>query len=224
MQLTLPRKELEQLIARQLGSLFVWLDDEAEVISRLTTLSLARCERGFTHIANKYYSDNGEARFDPFHSGQYTFFLYQLSHLAWKEAGNRSLADRIYYLNKALNGLDLFYEVELPPVWCCDHPVGSVIGRGKIGNYFSFIQGCTIGNNGGVFPTLGQFVWMLSGSKVLGNCTIGDEVVLGANTLVKDEDIPGRSLVFGASPNLVIKPLGEKTRDRLMKKWRIHDL
>jgi serine O-acetyltransferase len=44
------------------------------------------------------------------------------------DVANTTLADRIYYLNKALNGLDLFYEVEMPDVFYLDHPVGTVIG------------------------------------------------------------------------------------------------
>nr|WP_229026808.1 MULTISPECIES: hypothetical protein [Eggerthella] len=46
---------------------------------------------------------------------------------------------------------------------------------------------------------------MLSDSKVIGDCEIGSNVIIGANAYVKDVDIPSNSLVFGQSPNLVIK-------------------
>lgn len=36
-------------------------------------------------------------------------------------------------------------------------------------------------------------------------CHIGDNVTLGAGALVKDTDIPSNSIVFGQSPNLIIK-------------------
>lgn len=46
---------------------------------------------------------------------------------------------------------------------------------------------------------------MLSNSKVLGGCKIGSHVIISANTYIKDTDIPSGSIVFGQSPNFVIK-------------------
>lgn len=103
-----------------------------------------------------------------------------------------------------MNGLDLFYQVELPEYFTLDHPVGSVIGRGKYSNGFSFGQNCTVGNNK-IYPILGKKFRMCANSTILGNCKVGDNVTLGAGTLVKDQDIPSNSLVFGHSPNLIIK-------------------
>jgi serine O-acetyltransferase len=108
-----------------------------------------------------------------------------------------------------LNHLDLFYEVNLPKVFFLDHPVCSVIGRAVYGELFSFSQNCTVGNNKGVYPTIGRNVRMASGSKVLGDCRIGDNVIISANAYVKDTDIPSCSLVFGSSPNLVLKSRSE---------------
>ena len=48
--------------------------------------------------------------------------------------------DKIYYLNRLLNSVDLFYKVTLPDIFMLDHPLGSVIGRGTFGNYFSFYR------------------------------------------------------------------------------------
>jgi serine O-acetyltransferase len=93
----------------------------------------------------------------------------------------------------------------MPDVFFLDHPVGSVLGRATYGLNFSFSQNCTVGNNKGIFPTIGKNVQMLSGSKILGRCKIGDNVIVSANTYIKDTDIPANSLVFGSSPNLVIK-------------------
>lgn len=46
---------------------------------------------------------------------------------------------------------------------------------------------------------------MWSGVTVVGNCKVGDHVTFAAGTYVKDTDIPDYSLVFGRSPNLIIK-------------------
>jgi len=56
---------------------------------------------------------------------------------------------------------------------------------------------------------IGENVRMMSGSKILGECIVGDHVVFSANTYIKDTDIPSCSIVFGSSPNLVIKRKNE---------------
>jgi serine O-acetyltransferase len=46
---------------------------------------------------------------------------------------------------------------------------------------------------------------MTAGSMVFGDSKIGDNVTIAVGACVKDEDIPDHSLVFGHSPNLIIK-------------------
>jgi serine O-acetyltransferase len=206
MTLELPAESLLELVARQLSNLFIYsADAEEELLRTALHQALADCEVCFAANPNKYFCQDGVALFNPFHSGQYCIFLYFLS----REAGKlttTTLADRIYCLNKALNGCDLFHQVQLPTIFRLDHPVGSVMGRAKYGNYFSFAQNCTVGNNNGVYPVIGERVTMCVGSKILGNCQIGSNVILGADACVKDESVPDNSLVFGASPQLIIKP------------------
>ena len=79
------------------------------------------------------------------------------------------------------------------------------MGRAEYSDFFSFSQGCTVGNNKGIYPTFGTSVFMLSNSKVIGDCVIGDNVIISAGTYIKDASIPSNSLVFGESPNLIIK-------------------
>jgi len=200
-------EEIRELVAKQLDHLFLFDPaSEQAVLEEGVETALDKCELCFSSTANKYYQRDDQPYFNPFHSGQYSIFLYFLSRAvftAHPEA--RSLADRIYYLNKALNGFDLFYEVEMPEIFFLDHPVGSVLGRAQYGSHFSFSQNCTVGNNKGIFPILGKNVQMMSGAKILGNCRIGDNVIVAANTYIKDTDIPADSLVFGSSPNLTIK-------------------
>ena len=104
-----------------------------------------------------------------------------------------------------MNGCDLYHEVNLPHYFTLDHPVGSVMGRAEYGEGFSFGQNCTVGNNKGIYPVLGENVRMCANSSIIGNCRIGDNVIIGANSGVKDEDVPDNSIVFGYSPHLIIK-------------------
>ena len=179
-------------------------DDKLLIINLLQEKVIDRLENNFKMNHNKYYFQGNETYFNMFHSGQYCIFLYYLSNEIWK-SGNSILADKIYYLNKIMNGVDLFYEVELPDYFSLDHPVGSVIGRAHYSNGFSFSQNCTVGNNKGIYPVLGKNFIMCANSMIIGNCHVGDNVTLGAGCLVKDQDIPSNSLVFGQSPNLIIK-------------------
>lgn len=208
MQTEISQNDLVLLVIRQLESLFLPLTaDEKDCLRQMILLALPRCEHCYLHTRFKRYTENGEARFNPYHSGQYAVFLYFLANTLRKQAApeRRSLADRLYFLNKALNGLELYYEVEMPSIFMLDHPVGTVIGRAEFSDYFAFSQNCTVGNNWDKYPRLGHHVAMLAGSKLIGNCRVGNHVILAANTCVIDTDIPDGSIVFGSSPHLTFK-------------------
>lgn len=198
----------EILLIHQLKNNFLLSKEEEKLICRGNLLKEAE-NRTITALAGfhkKYYG----GFIDPLNSVMYCNYLYWVSHLLFK-AGESHIADKIYYLNKMLNAVELFYEVELPDIWSCEHPIGSVMGRAEYGNYFFFYQGCTVGGNrhgmGGeiIYPVIGEHVTMFSGSKVLGNSRIGDNVTLAANSYVINIDIPSNSIVFGQSPELIIK-------------------
>ena len=188
----------------QLESLFGIDSSEREALLAIHEKAESKTIYGLLHSTNKYFSHCKENDLNPLHSVMHCIYCYWLSRLAFL-TGATSIADKIYYLNKAMNGVELFYEVNMPDIWGCDHPLGAVMGRAEFGDYFSFIQGCTVGNNKGVYPVIGNHVSMLSHSKILGKSHIGNHVILSANSYVKDEDIPDYSIVFGMSPHLVIK-------------------
>jgi len=197
---------LKKLIQHQIQNLFLLEETETETLTRSLPDVLKQTERCFLESKNKYYKKDRKTFFSIYHSGQYCIFLYFLArYIFLSKPENRTLADKIYYLNRTLNGVDLYYEVEMPEVFHLDHPIGSVMGRATYGKNFTFSQHCTVGNNKGIFPRIGENVSMLSGSKILGDCIIGDNVIVSANTYIKDADVPANSLVFGSSPNLIIK-------------------
>ncbi len=208
MQFEIPETEIRVLVPRQLENLFLPLTaEEKRVLDEGITAALPRCEKCFSVTPYKGYRRDGEVLFNPYHSGQYSIFLYFLSNTLAKQSPEcRSLAARIYYLNKALNSVELYFEVELPDIFFVDHPLGSVIGRAVFKDHFAFHQNCTVGNNRGLYPRIGKHVTMLANSQIIGDCDIGDHVMLAANTCVIDEDVPECSLVFGRSPNLIFKP------------------
>ena len=198
------QSEIPSILIHQLESFFPVDEKEKECVTGLIERVMERLEYCFGPNPNKYYHRNGETYFNPFNAGQYTIFLYYYSREVFL-LSNYFLADKIYYLNKIMNSCDLFYEVELPDFFMLDHPQGTVMGRAKYSNGLSFSQYSTVGNNNGIYPIIGENCRMCMNSAIIGNCHIGDNVTIGAGTIVKDEDIPSNSMVFGQSPNLIIK-------------------
>ena len=135
-------------------------------------------------------------------SGRYFCIIF---HIICTILGGGELKDKIFYLNKIMNGIDIFYDVKLPDFFTLNHQVGTVIGRGRFSDGFSFIQNCTVGESFGKWPTIGRDCCMCAGSSIIGDSFIGDNVLIGANATVKDETIPSNVIVFGESPNLIIK-------------------
>jgi serine O-acetyltransferase len=95
-------------------------------------------------------------RFDHLHSSQYTIFLYYLANTLWKRGAERALCNKLFGLNKALNGIDLFYEIELPEVFFIGHSVGIVLAKADYGNRLVLYQNSTVGKNHGEAPVLGE--------------------------------------------------------------------
>ncbi len=205
----------------QLKNFFGVLDSDLHYLDKHLDEAIDRTLFCYSHIRNKYFRADDV---NVFHSGQYFIFLYYLSNTIYRneiknaadysnyDTAVRNTCDKIYCLNKIVSCCEAYYEVALPDYFLVDHPLSSVIGRANIGNGFLFIQGCTVGGNGGVYPTLGENVFMMSNSKVLGNSTIGSNVLIGANCYIKDMTIPDNVMVFGQYPNVIIK---ENYADRI---------
>lgn len=198
--------DAKQQLIKQLDSLYVIEDFEIAAIDSVYETVLESLAVMFKYISNKYYYEGGITKFNPLHVAQWTIFLYQIARKLYLESpSDIDLCDKIYGLSKSVSSADIFYETKMPNIWVCDHPQGSVMGRAEYSDYFSFNQGCTVGNNRGKYPRLGKYVHMMSNSKVLGDCTIGSHVLLAANSYIIDEDIPSYSIVFGQHPNIIIK-------------------
>ena len=74
------------------------------------------------------------------HADEYASFLFFLSSQAWRD-GNSELAELAYLLNRRLNNFDCFYTRQMPDVFHLEHPVGSIIGQAKSGEYLVVYQG-----------------------------------------------------------------------------------
>lgn len=193
----------------QLHNIFSVVDQQC--ISQHSDKAYERCKESISALNNKYLKcDDGTPKFCMNHSGCWSVYLYYLSNTLW-HSGETVCAEQIYYLNKIMHSVDWYCEIELPEHFMVEHPLGSVLGKAKYGDYLLIYQGVTVGGNielhtgETVYPILGNNVLMYADSKILGNSHIGNNVILSANACVINQNIPDDSVVFGMSPHLVIK-------------------
>lgn len=215
-------KQVFDLVNHQLKNF--WPDGEIsdKKISSIYT-AIERIEKNFIHRKSKLFQSNGEANLNMVHSVQYSIFLYTYANQLYLDDAEEE-ADKVYYLNKIMNSVDWFYAVSLPNVFSAEHPLGSVVGRATMGDYLFLYQGTTIGGNrkNGIlsYPVIGEHVLMYANSKILGNAHIGNNVIIAANTMIIDEDVPDNCLVFEQSPNLIIKKRSEdEIRSKMSHIW-----
>jgi len=202
------KEEIAKQLKLQLNSFFAV---DFDCIKSFINEAYIRCMKSISVVNEKYLrNSNGLPKFSIYHSSCWAIYLYYLSNTLYRCRGG-VCADQVYYLNKILHGVDWYYKIELPEHFMVEHPLGSVLGRAKYGDYLYIYQGVTIGGNIKLstgkthYPILGDNVLMYSNAKILGDSHIGNNVILSANTYVIDENIPDNSVVFGQSPNLVIK-------------------
>jgi serine O-acetyltransferase len=170
-------------------------------------MALQRLEHCFGRIRRKYFHGGGGPVFNHLNTDQYAAFLYLLANTVYRADGDPGVASKLYALNKALHGLDVFYEVELPSVFMFQHPVGTVLGRAQYADYLLVYQRCSVGANlANTYPVIGPGVVMFGGSAVIGECRIAGNCWLSTGSLVMDATVPESSVVFGQSPALVMKP------------------
>ncbi|MDD4376653.1 MAG: serine O-acetyltransferase [Eubacteriales bacterium] len=97
-----------------------------------------------------------------------------------------------------------------------DHGMAVVIGEtAEVGDDVTIYQGVTLGgtgkDTGKRHPTIGNRVIISSGAKVLGPFRVGDDVKIGAGSVVLKE-IPSGCTVVGI-PGKIVKRYGESTAD-----------
>jgi serine O-acetyltransferase len=186
------------------------LDEEIPRISDFQDVFLKICEKirhEHTQYKNKYYrTQEKEGIVNPLYVEHYARLMYYFSRQLYLDGVDKLLLDLIFFSIKTTCMVDLFYEFDLKDHFFLVHPYGTVLGRAKYGPYNLIYHNCTIGGSKGFYPEIGEGLVMRAGSSIIGRCKIGSNVHLGAGTLIIDKDIPDNSVVYGRTPNLVVKP------------------
>lgn len=137
----------------------------------------------------------------------YPVLLMRISSLLYKYHLS-IFAKIISAINFIIFGCDIANGTKIDGGFYLPHPNGVVIGkRTVIGQNCIINQGVTLGNKGEEHetsnPTLGNFIEVGTGAKVLGKITIEDYCQVGANSVVL-KSTPKYSVVVGV-PAAIIK-------------------
>jgi len=125
-----------------------------------------------------------------------------------------------------LTGIEIHPAATIGTGFFIDHGMGVVIGEtSEIGDYVTLFQGVTLGGTGKEHgkrhPTIGNHVVIGAGAKILGGIRIGDNVKIGANSVVL-KSVPSNSTVIGV-PARIIKAEGERMPEATMDHTNIAD-
>ncbi len=137
-----------------------------------------------------------ERGFNKLISWQYATFLYKLAHMCVRNGVNDAATDRLFLLNKALNGLDLHPNIELPKNFFLSHTNSAVFARASYSDYCVFHQGITVGRKGDERPVMEEYLVMYPASMIIGNCYVRKNTVLAPGVRLIDTNTPGNCYVF----------------------------
>jgi len=192
-------------VQKQLENMFPSLGTSVEI-------SLAEVVRAI-ELTSRCVRMTKETKFSEFNyltSQHNASFLYRLSREVAKDTFRLEVATKLFLLNKALNGIDLYYEVEMPDYFLIGHTVGIVFAKATYGNYCMFHHGCTVGRNGDDRPLLEDGVSLYPNSSIIGKCHVRSNTVLTPGVQLVNQDTPGNCYVFmGERGKPVFKELNE---------------
>lgn len=205
---SLGNDELARYVCAQLNHVFPDTDPlTPDRVRPAINAAQERAFRCFAGVKKKYFNEGDRIVFDHLHSDQYAMYLYMLANSVERDGDDLQLATKLYYLNKVLHGVDIYFTTQLPETFLFVHPVGSVLGRASFASGLVVYQGCTVGClNDGVFPTFAGPAILYANASVLGRCRIGSNVCVGAGVSVINTDIPDDCVVLGRRPHYELRP------------------
>lgn len=132
--------------------------------------------------------------------------MHRISNRLWLR-GWRFLPRLLSFFTRLLTNVDIHPGACIGRRFFIDHGAGVVIGETAIvGNDVTFYHGVTLGgtswNNGRRHPEIGNGVLIGAGAKILGAIKVGENVRVGANSVVVQE-VPADCTVVGIPGKIV---------------------
>ena len=138
--------------------------------------------------------------FNVLQSSQHCIYLYYLANTIWTRCGDTAAPTRLFLMNKALNGIDLFYEIAMPQAFYIGHSVGIVLAKAVYGNHLVLYQNSTVGRHKDQIPVLGDRVVLYPNTAVIGRSVVEDDAVVSQGTSVVNKHVPKGQIAFSGGP------------------------
>lgn len=152
--------------------------------------------------------------------GVHAMFCYRINHFLWKQLHLKFLARLLSQIARFFTGIEIHPGATIGKRLFIDHGMGVVIGETTIiGDDCVLYQGVTLGGVGTGehkvkrHPTLLNNVMISAGAKVIGDVTIGNNSIVGAQTVVL-ADVPDNCTVVGV-PAFIVKENGIRVNKAL---------
>ncbi len=147
--------------------------------------------------------------------GIWALIWHKPAHFLYKH-DLKLLARIISQLTRFFTGIEIHPGATIGRRCFIDHGMAVVIGETtEIGDDVTLYQGVTLGgtgkDTGKRHPTIGNRVIVSSGARVLGPFKVGDDVKIGAGSIVLNEIPPGCTVV--GIPGRIVRRYGESTED-----------
>jgi serine O-acetyltransferase len=146
--------------------------------------------------------------------GLHAIWAYRLAHRLWVRGGLGKPAARLLMtVVRSITGVEIHPGAVIGRRFFIDHGMGVVIGEtAEVGDDVMLYHGVTLGGRSlqrvKRHPTLGSRVTVGAGARILGPVYIGDDVQVGANSVVV-KDVPTGAIATGI-PAVIRFPHGHE--------------
>lgn len=159
-------------------------------------------DRRFEHLASrvKVLARTGTSP-DPLHVMKHPIYIYLLARVIFEEnmVDNYRIKDRLYCLNKALNGCSIYFKIKMPDVFFLNYATQVVLGDCIYGENLVVYQGVTVGGYRDKVPVLGANVVLMPNCVISGSTHLGNNVVVSAGVTCINQIVPDNTIVFSGS-------------------------
>ncbi|WP_371860257.1 serine O-acetyltransferase EpsC [Knoellia locipacati] len=133
--------------------------------------------------------------------GLHAIWSHRLAHKLWEREHLKPAARVLSTATRAVTGVEIHPGATIGKRFFIDHGMGVVIGEtAEVGDDVMLYHGVTLGGRSLAkvkrHPTVGSRVTIGAGARILGPIEVGDDVQIGANSVVV-KDVPDGAIATG---------------------------
>jgi len=153
--------------------------------------------------------------------GLHAIWSYRVAHAMWQRDGLKPAARLLSTVTRAVTGVEIHPGATIGRRFFIDHGMGVVIGEtAEVGDDVMLYHGVTLGGRSLAkvkrHPTVGDRVTIGTGARILGPIVLGDDVQVGANSVVV-KDVPAGAVATGIPARVRFPQAGEDPYEALFR-------